>query len=69
MGGRKICMDNTPDSQPGSQIWKLIRAAIPFFKEHLSWIPRNGKMIKLCQDPILGLDLNSYEAETVLSPK
>jgi hypothetical protein len=63
MGGRKRCMDNTPDPQPGSQIWKLIRVVIPFFKEHLSWIPGNGKMIRLWQDPILGVDLNSCEAE------
>jgi hypothetical protein len=56
-------MDNTPDSQPGSQIWKLIRAAIPFFKEHLSWIPGNGKLIRLWQDPILGVDITSREAE------
>jgi hypothetical protein len=63
LGGRKRCMDNTHDPQPGSQIWKLIRVAIPFFKEHLSWIPGNGKLIRLWQDPILGVDLISREAE------
>jgi hypothetical protein len=52
-------MENTPDSQSGSQIWKLIRAAIPFFKEYLSWIPGNGKLIMLWQDMILGVDITS----------
>ena len=64
MGGRKRCMDKTLDPQPGWKIWKLIRIVIPLFKEHLSWIPRNGKMIRLWQDPIMGVDLNSCEEET-----
>jgi hypothetical protein len=61
LGGRKRCMDNMVDPQPGSQIWKLIRASIPSFKEHLSWIPRNGKLIRLWKDLILGVYLTSRE--------
>jgi hypothetical protein len=64
LGGRKRCMDNTPDPHPGSQVFKIIRVTIPFFKEHLSWIPGNGKMIRLWKDVIQGADLNSCEAET-----
>jgi hypothetical protein len=56
-------MDTTPDSQPGSQIWKLIRASIPFFKEHLTWIPGNGKSIRLWQDSVLGTDITSRGEE------
>jgi hypothetical protein len=64
MGGRKRCMDKTLDSHPGWQIWNIIRESIPFFKEYLSWILGNGKIIRLWQDSILGVDLNSCEAET-----
>jgi hypothetical protein len=63
LGGRKRCMDNTPDPKPGSQIWKLIRFGIPFFKDHLSWIPGNGKLVRLWKDTILRDDLISQEAE------
>jgi hypothetical protein len=59
LGARKRCMDSIPETQPVSQIWKLLRASIPFFKEHLSWILGNGKLIRLWQDSILGTDLTS----------
>jgi hypothetical protein len=63
LGGKNQCMDTTPDSHSGSQIWKLIRATIPFFKEHLSWIPGYGKSIRLWQDSILGTDITSQGEE------
>jgi hypothetical protein len=63
LGARKRCLDSIPEGQPGTQIWKLFRASIPFFKENLSWIPGNGKLIRLWQDPISGSDLISRSEE------
>jgi hypothetical protein len=58
LGKRKRSMDNPQTHQAGSQIWKLIKGAIPFFREHLSWIPGNGKSIKIWQDRIFGVTFN-----------
>jgi len=46
LGKIKRSMDNLKIHQAGSQIWKLIKGIAPFFREHLSWIPGNGKSIK-----------------------
>jgi hypothetical protein len=58
LGKRIRSMDKPHLNQTGSQIWKLIKGASPFFREHLSWIPGNGKSIKIWQDRIFGVTFN-----------
>jgi hypothetical protein len=59
LGARKICIHSIPETLHGSQIWKIFRASIPFFKENISWIPRNGKLIRIWKDTIMGSDIIS----------
>jgi len=40
---RRRCLDIDPNHQSGYRIWKLIRSSLPFFQDHLSWSPGNGK--------------------------
>jgi hypothetical protein len=47
LGKRKRSMDNPQTQQTSSQIWKLIKGTTPFLREHLSWIPGNGKTIRI----------------------
>ena len=42
--GDKIqSLDATPSSQPGSPIWKLLKASLPLIKRKITWILGNGK--------------------------
>jgi ribonuclease HI len=60
-GPRRRCMEN-PSSEPtGSPIFILCRKVIDHFTPHLTWVPGNGKQIKIWEDSILGdppLELN-----------
>lgn len=38
-----------------SQIFKLLLAVTPLIREKLSWIPGNGRCIKLWEDSIMGV--------------
>ena len=42
-------------SRKGSTLWKLCSRGWEFLKEHLYRIPRNGKIIRLWDDKIMGL--------------
>jgi hypothetical protein len=65
LGKRKRSMDNPQTQQAGSQIYKLIKGTTPFFREHLSWIPGNGKTIKIWQDQIFGVTFNPSDGNLI----
>jgi len=60
-GTRKRCVENPPIEPKGSPIFNLCKKAIDHFIPHLTWVPGNGKQIKIWEDSILGdppLELN-----------
>jgi hypothetical protein len=38
----------------GSPIFTLCKKALPHFSPHLTWVPRNGKKIRIWKDSIMG---------------
>ena len=48
------CLDNDPIMRKGSYIFTLCQKVIPLFKAELTWIPGNGKQIKIWKDSIMG---------------
>jgi hypothetical protein len=53
-GTRKRCVENPCRETKGSPIYNLCRKAIDHFTPHLTWVPGNGKKIKIWEDSILG---------------
>ena len=53
------CLNLPPKVQRGSLIFSLCLRSLDHFKTRLSWIPRNGKLISILEDSILG-DLPIY---------
>ena len=53
-GSRLKCLDRPPKVLRGSPIFNLCLKALDFFKKGLTWIPGNGKHIKIWEDSILG---------------
>lgn len=45
--------ENIP-TQARTQFWKLMKKAIPLFRNHISKIPGNGKTILIWEDRIMG---------------
>jgi hypothetical protein len=37
-GDQLRCLDTTPPTQPGSPIWKLLKASLPLFQSKATWI-------------------------------
>eukprot|EP00253_Pinus_taeda_P018975 PITA_18975 len=52
-GQRTRCLDN-PLTISGTMIQKLCDRALDLIKQHLHWIPGNGKRIKIWEDNIMG---------------
>ena len=50
---RKIYVDEYPLTGKGSPIWNLCKKAAYIIKNHLHWLPRNGKQIRIWYE-ILG---------------
>jgi ribonuclease HI len=53
-GPRDRCLDFPCRESKGSPIFTLCKKALPHFSPHLTWVPRNGKKIKIWQDSIMG---------------
>ena len=53
-GPRLQCLKFVLRRNKGSPFFTLCKKALPRFQEDLHWVPGNGKMIKLWQDPIMG---------------
>lgn len=53
-GSREHCIEYPCRDSKGSPIFTLCKKAMPHFNPHLTWVPRNGKKIKIWQDSILG---------------
>jgi hypothetical protein len=53
-GDQLHCLDTTPPTQPGSPIWKLLKASLSLFQSKSTWIPGNGKQISIWEDNIMG---------------
>jgi len=53
-GTRLRCLDQGPKANKGSTLFALCSKALPFFTERLSWIPGNGKKIRIWEDSISG---------------
>jgi hypothetical protein len=50
---KKMC-GTQPNDQTGSPIFNLCRKVREQFASHLTWVPGNGKQIKIWDDSILG---------------
>ena len=46
-GPRDRCLDFPCKESKGSPIFTLCKKAFPHFSPHLTWVPRNGKKIKI----------------------
>jgi hypothetical protein len=60
-GPRRRCVERLPNVQMGSPIFTLCRKLNEQFISQLTWVPKNGKQIKIWDDSILGdppLNLN-----------
>jgi ribonuclease HI/exonuclease III len=53
-GPRRRCVERLPTVQKGSPIFNLCRKVNEQFNSHLTWVPGNGKQIKIWDDSILG---------------
>jgi hypothetical protein len=53
-GTRKRCIENPCRETKGSPIYNLCKKAMDLFTPHLTWVPGNGKKIKIWQYSILG---------------
>jgi hypothetical protein len=53
-GPRRRCVEHLSSEQTGSPIFTLCRKVIDQFTSHLTWVPGNGKQIKIWEDSILG---------------
>ena len=45
-------LDKPSRNIKASQIWKLIKTTFPLIQNQLTWIPRNGKSIRIWTDNI-----------------
>ena len=48
------CLDNPPMVRKGSPIFSIFLKAHGLFSTNLTWIPGNGKHIKIWEDSIMG---------------
>ena len=48
------CLDNPPRVRKGYGIFSILSKVLNFFVPNLTWIPRNGKWIKIWEESIMG---------------
>jgi hypothetical protein len=53
-GSRLRCLDSPPKTSHGSPIYSICSKAHTFFAPALTWIPGNGKQIRIWEDSIMG---------------
>jgi hypothetical protein len=52
-GPRFRCLGISPKMEKGLPIFILLLSTLPINNNYLTWIPGNGKLIKLWDDPIM----------------
>lgn len=62
-GSRKSCLDAGFSHSKGYPIWQLCRVVSPIIQSKLTWIPGNGKLIKIWDDGIMGQPLSIHNQE------